>query len=268
MNTNNLNTALYEKMATEQEKYRDWLKSQPPGEILHHTYEYTVREDIVMAMEELELTDAQAKALLESPSPLADVYRYFEKLETGYMDVIRDSIENRADDVCKAQEELRTAPLYPHSAAYASEHGEMAQYNRSYQANSACKEAIAQTISAHYAENRLDTEAAVKDVLEKFGTERVQFILANTIQRKNYDGRISQDNKAWAKTIPMLEDSGASRHCAYLVVDQVNPGLTDLFTRQFRKVAQEQQKSSVLQKLKQELPAHKSAAPKKREPER
>ena len=37
MNTNNLNTALYEKMATEQEKYRDWLKSQPPEEILHHT---------------------------------------------------------------------------------------------------------------------------------------------------------------------------------------------------------------------------------------
>ena len=29
MNTNNLNAALYEKMATEQEKYRDWLKSQP-----------------------------------------------------------------------------------------------------------------------------------------------------------------------------------------------------------------------------------------------
>ena len=268
MNTNNLNTALYEKMATEQEKYRDWLKSQPPEEILYHTYEYTVREDIVMAMEELELTDAQAQALLESPSPLADVYRYFEKLETGHMDVIRDSIENRADDVCRAKEELRTTPVYPHSAAYAREHGEMAQYNLSYQANSAYKEAIEQTISAHYAENRLDTEAAVKDVLEKFGTERVQFILANTIQHKNHDGRISQDNKAWAKTIPMLEDSDAFRHGAYLVVDRVNPGLTDLFTRQFRKVAQEQQKSSILQKLKQEPPARKPAAPKKRELER
>ena len=212
--------------------------------------------------------DAQAKALLGSPSPLADVYRYFEKLETGYMDVIRDSIESRADDVCRAKEELRTTPVYPHSAAYASEHGEMAQYNLSYQANSACKEAIEQTISAHYAENRLDTEAAVKDVLEKFGAERVQFILANTIQHKNHDGRISQDNKAWAKTIPMPEDSGASRHCAYLVVDGVNPGLTDLFTRQARKTMQEQQKSSVLQKLKQEPPAHKPAAPKKQEPER
>ena len=40
MNTNDLNTALYEKMAAEQDKYRDWLKSQPPEEILHHTYEY------------------------------------------------------------------------------------------------------------------------------------------------------------------------------------------------------------------------------------
>ena len=30
MNTNDLNTALYEKMAAEQDKYRDWLKSQPP----------------------------------------------------------------------------------------------------------------------------------------------------------------------------------------------------------------------------------------------
>ena len=72
-----------------------------------------------MAMEELELTDAQAQALLESPSPLAAVYRYFEKLETGYMAMIRDSIENRADDVCRAKEELRTPPIYPQSAAYA-----------------------------------------------------------------------------------------------------------------------------------------------------
>ena len=97
MNTNDLNMALYEKMAAEQDKYRDWLKSQPPEEILHHTYEYTIREDIVMAMEELELTDAQAEALLESPSPLADVYRYFEKLETGR------SEERRVGKECRSR---------------------------------------------------------------------------------------------------------------------------------------------------------------------
>lgn len=267
MNTDQ-STALYMKMAAEQDKFRDWLKSQPPEEILNHAYEYTVREDILMAMEELELSGAQAQALLDSPTPLADVYRYFEQLETGYMDIIRDSIENRADDVCKAQEELRAAPIYLHSAAYASEHGEMAEYRASDQANFACKEAIEQTINSHYGDKRLDTGLAVKEVVEKFGQERVEFILANTIRHKDGDGRISRDNKAWAKTIPMPEDSGTSHRYAYLVVDEVNPGLTDLFTRQVRKVVQEPQKSSVLQKLKQEPPARKPAVPKKQEPER
>ena len=51
MNSNEKNTALYEKMAAEQDTFRDWLKSQSPEEVLNHAYEYTVREDIVMAME-------------------------------------------------------------------------------------------------------------------------------------------------------------------------------------------------------------------------
>ena len=91
-----LTTALYEAMAKEQANFRDWLVKQPPEEILNHTYEYTVREDILMAMEELELPREQGEALLSSPSPLADVYRHFSDLETGYMDLIRDSIESRA----------------------------------------------------------------------------------------------------------------------------------------------------------------------------
>ena len=116
-------TALYEKMAAEQDKYRDWLKGQPAAEVLNHAYEYTVREDIVMCMEEFELTEAQAKALLASPTPLADVYKDFEKLETSYMDVIRDTIETRANELYQAQEKLKNTPLYPHSAAYASSMG-------------------------------------------------------------------------------------------------------------------------------------------------
>ena len=45
MNSNEKNTALYEKMAAEQDTFRDWLKSQSPEEVLNHAYEYTVRED-------------------------------------------------------------------------------------------------------------------------------------------------------------------------------------------------------------------------------
>lgn len=68
MNNQELNTALYEKLFAEQEKFKGWLLTQPPSEILNHAYEYVMREDIVLAMEYHDLTDEQAKALLASPS--------------------------------------------------------------------------------------------------------------------------------------------------------------------------------------------------------
>lgn len=74
MNETDYNARLYEKMKAEQDKYRDWLLHQEPSEILNHTYECTMREDIVMCMEELELEPEKARALLRSPCPLSDVY--------------------------------------------------------------------------------------------------------------------------------------------------------------------------------------------------
>ena len=104
-----LNYNLYEKMSDEQDYYRQWLLSQPPEEILNHAYEYAMREDILMAMETQELTDTQAQALLGSRTPLADVYRYFDRVETDHMDVVRDCISIRANDILRTQEELRKA---------------------------------------------------------------------------------------------------------------------------------------------------------------
>ena len=98
MGETDYNTLLYEKMKAEQDKYRDWLLTQEPAEILNHTYEYTMLEDIVIAMEEWELTPKQAKALLKSPCPLDDVYKEFKDREVEHMDTIRDSIETEADN--------------------------------------------------------------------------------------------------------------------------------------------------------------------------
>ena len=104
MTNEELNTRLYEKMFAEQEQFRDWLLSQPPAEILNHAYEYTMREDIVMCMEELELEPEKARALLRSPCPLSDVYKEFRDRETEHMDTIRDSIETEADKSLQRQE--------------------------------------------------------------------------------------------------------------------------------------------------------------------
>lgn len=101
--SNELNTRLYEKMEAEQQQYREWLLAQPPDEILNHTYEYTMRQDILMAMEEMDLSEKQAQALLKSPCPLADVYKYFRNQEHGHMEQIRSAIECRANKVMREE---------------------------------------------------------------------------------------------------------------------------------------------------------------------
>lgn len=92
---------LYEKMMSEQDKYRDWLLSQPPSEILNHTYEYTMREDIIIAVDEMDISQKQARALLKSPCPLADIFEVFRNRESDHMENIRDTAENMANRIVR-----------------------------------------------------------------------------------------------------------------------------------------------------------------------
>ena len=74
MNSEELNAAVYNKMNREQAIYLDWLESLPPHEILQHAYEYTVRQDILFAMEYMELQPEQCEALLRSKDISNDSY--------------------------------------------------------------------------------------------------------------------------------------------------------------------------------------------------
>ena len=58
-----------------------------------------------MELEVLELTDAQAAALLRSRTPLADVYKAWQQTETNHMSDVRDVIEARANAVIQAEKE-------------------------------------------------------------------------------------------------------------------------------------------------------------------
>ena len=250
------NTALYQKMFAEQEKFRDWLKGQPPEEVLNHAYEYTIREDILMSLEYHNLSDAQADALMKFPSPLADVFRDFEKRETDHMDVIWDCLESRADMLLEEQRRaLRETPVYPFPASYAQEHGELEQYRASNRANAACKEAIEAAIREHYDGNSPDSQAA-ELVVEAFGLDRTLYVLANTVQQKDWDGRISSGNKAWAKTIPIHKNPdawGADRNASFVV--NSHPGLTDLFLSTVRQEYCQKQEKSAKSSVREKLQA-------------
>ena len=126
-------------------------------------------------------------------------------------------------------EEKLEVPIYRETANYAYEAGEMEAYRASLAANEKCRSAIEAAISSNYGDNSLNAEAAVKSVLEQFSPERVRYVLANTIQQKNFDGRIPQPLKEWAKSVEVCPEN-ASR----FLVDKLNPGLTALFVDAFR----------------------------------
>ena len=177
-----------------------------------------------MALEGRDLTAPQAEALLASPAPLADLYKDWCKRETGYMDHIRDTIEDRADDLIRREDELRKVPIYKYPADHARENGELEQYRASYQANIACAKAIDKAIASHHDVYSFDSKAAVRDVVGKFGYDRTLFVLAATIQNKEWDGRFSPNNKNWARTVPVFD---TKRSLEYSV--QSHPVHTDAF---------------------------------------
>ena len=129
-------------------------------------------------------------------------------------------------------------PVYREMANYAYEAGELDIYRASRDANMACKEAIEAAISENFSNNHLSTEAAVTSVFEQFSPERVQYVLANTIQHKDHDGRIHQSLKDWASEIDVCPEDAN-----FFIVDKVNPGLVSLFVievnRQVEEMARE-----------------------------
>lgn len=119
-------------------------------------------------------------------------------------------------------------PLYRETANYAYEAGELDAYRASHKANLDCREAIEQAIAENYGDNQLSSESAVKSVLEQFSSQRVEYVLANTIQHKDWDGRISRKNIDWAASIEVCPENSTQ-----FIVDKAHPGLTDLFVKEF-----------------------------------
>ncbi len=98
-----LNKALHRKLVNEFRQYQAYLTSLPPDEILKHTYEHTVKQDIVCIMEDAEFEPKYVRALLRSRTPLNDIYEEYTFRETEHMDVLRDCFEAEAKGVIQRE---------------------------------------------------------------------------------------------------------------------------------------------------------------------
>lgn len=87
--------------------------------------------------------------------------------------------------------------LYLNSLREAKRYDEAPKWLESHRLNVACKDAIEEAIRKGFDGMHLDRDCA-KGVIEDYGFKRVGWVLSNTIQQKNDDGRFSPYNKTWA----------------------------------------------------------------------
>ena len=127
--------------------------------------------------------------------------------------------------------------LYNHTAGYAEKNGEMDLYRKSYSANFQCAKFIKEMISENFDGSSLDCEKILENTIDEFGLDRTRFIVANTINQNEWDGRISIYNKKWAekiKTVPEEDITGSKAD--FTVAVNVHPGLMNLIASKFQQM--------------------------------
>lgn len=158
-------------------------------------------------------------------------------------------------------DDMKKTPVYRNTNTYAAEHNELEQYWQSQRANTACAEAIDKAIGDHFDGYSLETENAIKEVLQQFGRERMLHVLANTVQHEDHDGRYSRKNIDWAHSYPSTKDINVFNRdmsIEYLLY-RSHPGLVDIFLKYALRDADKEKKPSIRAQLAVKPEQHEKA---------
>lgn len=133
--------------------------------------------------------------------------------------------------------------IYRQTIAQAKANGNMELYRASHKENIACSKAIDEAIRNNFDGMHLNDNTADSVILE-YGIDRVIYVLANTLQQKEYDGRFSAANKEWAAETKVLAGKNNYEFCS-----NAHPAILDGFCDMVRKAQRELQKPSIKKKL-------------------
>ena len=118
--------------------------------------------------------------------------------------------------------------LYRRSMSSAIHDDEIDLWRESYQENCDCARAIEKIITDNY-DGRSFGDNLAAPIIQQYGFDRVNWVLANTLRENRHDGRFSQENVYWAMQFPVPKEDINRRFCV-----ETHPGLTNLFLNEVR----------------------------------
>ena len=119
-------------------------------------------------------------------------------------------------------------PVYKGTLEQAMGERDVDAYLDSRKLNLDCKKAIEEAIRENFDGLHLKQDAA-KEIVERFGEERMNFVMANTIRELSHDGRFSRQNKDWAEHIEVPENISRGRNLNLDYVIESHPAVLDGF---------------------------------------
>ena len=222
---------------TEFEVYKADVLSRSPEDIFYENYKIHVMTELKEVIEEGVLNDYIDKeyyrALYEDRGSILTAL-YDDFIGDEYASV--NSYGETAEFIKNYCEQYHhsalyaDAPLYLGSIQYAREHGELNEYSRSHKQSEECRETIDKAISKNYDGLRLK-DGFIPELINEYGAERVQYILATTVRENLGDGRYSPENKSWAQNIAISESAEERRNCCLHSHPAVIDGVINSFQK-------------------------------------
>ena len=187
----------------------------------------------------------QARAAEEQEEKIAESVTsgHNVNLSARQKDLKLETEQSEPEQIQAGQPEAQKSypAVYGHTLSYAMEHGEVDKYSDSRKLDRECREAIEGTIRQNFDGMHLKHDI-VKPLAEQYGSERMAFVLASTIQQESWDGRFSVDNKAWALEFYIPENIVHGIDMNRELIVSSHPAVLDGFIDMFRSEVLEKEK--------------------------
>lgn len=178
----------------------------------------------------------------------------------GFKEIPIDAAQKQKAD---AELSEKYVPLYRHTYEYAREAGQIDECRLSRIENMHCAKAIDTAIADSFDGMHLNT-SCIRPLIDRFGAERISWVLANTLAMKDYDGRFSASNKEGGARmeVPLEKDRYGSVRNAEFVL-RSHPAVLDMFIvyvrRELEAIQQQEKTAQPKVTTKEERPSVRSA---------
>lgn len=184
---------LYDRAAQELNDYITELKTQTPDQIIGRCYEVSVKQDMVLLLEEHDFPPQELEVLALLEHPLEIIYQDWLQRDDSHMNDLANTFEDYAVQRLREKAELHFSD--PKVQRYALSHqdaraaGEICMYYANRDRDLRCLHAFEKGISDANANRTM--RPFVQKWTEDYGHDRCKFVLGYSVQRADWDKRYS-----------------------------------------------------------------------------